>query len=37
VTPEVRFGVAGIYTTVRYLDKEEPHNLRGKFTANYFF
>ena len=37
VTPEIRFGVAGIYTWVRYLDGAEPHNIRGKFTANYFF
>jgi hypothetical protein len=36
-TPEVRFGVAGIYTVVTYLDGEKPHNIRGKFTANYFF
>ena len=36
-TPEVRFGVAGIYTTVTYLDGEAPHNIRGKFTATYFF
>jgi hypothetical protein len=36
-TPEVRFGVAGIYTTVTYLDGEEPSNVRGKLTANYFF
>lgn len=37
VTPEVRFGVAGIYTMVRYLDGEEPHNIRGKLTGQYFF
>jgi hypothetical protein len=37
VTPEVRFQTAGIYTTVTYLDGENPHNIRGKFTAYYFF
>ena len=37
VTPEVRLGAAGIHTTVRYLDGEEPQNIRVKGTANYFF
>lgn len=37
VTPEVRLGVAGIYTEVKYLDNEQPHNYRGKFNAWYFF
>lgn len=37
VTPEVRLGAAGILTTVRYLDGEEPQNVRVKATANYFF
>jgi hypothetical protein len=37
VTPEVRVGAAGIYTTVRYLDGEEPQNIRVKGTANYFY
>jgi len=37
VTPEIRVGAAGIYTTVTYLDGEEPHNVRGKATAHYFF
>jgi hypothetical protein len=37
VTPEVRVGAAGIYTTVTYLDGEEPHNIRAKATAHYFF
>jgi hypothetical protein len=37
VTPEVRFQTAGIYTTVTYLDGQNPHNIRGKFTAYYFF
>jgi len=37
VTPEIRFGAAGIYTTVTYLDNEEPSNVRTKVTANYFF
>ena len=37
VTPEVRLGVAGIYTEVKYLDNAQPHNYRGKFNAWYFF
>ena len=37
VTPEVRLQTACIYTTVTYLDGEEPHNIRGKLTAYYFF
>lgn len=37
VTPAVRVGMAGIYTTVKYLDNEEPHNIRGKLNAWYFF
>jgi hypothetical protein len=37
VTPEVRLQTACIYTTVTYLDGEEPHNIRGKLSAYYFF
>jgi hypothetical protein len=37
VTPEIRIGTAGIYTTVTYLDGENPSNIRGKITAHYFF
>ena len=37
VTPEIRLGTACIYTTVTYLDGEEPYNIRGKITGHYFF
>jgi hypothetical protein len=37
VTPAVRVGAAGIYTSVRYLDGEEPYNLRGKLNGWLFF
>ena len=37
VTPEVRLQTACIYTTVTYLDGENPHNIRGKLTGYYFF
>jgi hypothetical protein len=37
VTPEIRIGTAGIYTTVTYIDGENPSNIRGKLTAHYFF
>jgi hypothetical protein len=37
VTPAVRVGAAGIYSTVRYLDGEEPYNLRGKLNGWLFF
>jgi hypothetical protein len=37
VTPELRLGVAGIYTQVEYLDGEDPHNIRSKLTGKYFF
>jgi hypothetical protein len=37
VTPEFRLGTACIYTMVQYLDQEDPHNIRGKLTANYYF
>lgn len=37
VTPEVRIGTAAIYTTVTYLDGEEPHSYRFKATGKYFF
>jgi hypothetical protein len=37
VTPEVRVGAACIFTEVRYLDSMQPHNIRAKATANYFF
>jgi hypothetical protein len=36
-TPAVRFGLEGSYTMVRYLDGDEPHNIRGRFQAMYFF
>jgi hypothetical protein len=36
-TPAVRFGVTGAYTRVRYLDGNEPHNLRGMALAQYAF
>jgi hypothetical protein len=36
-TPEVRFGVSGAYSIVRYLDKDKPHNIRTKLQAMYFF
>ena len=37
VTPELRLGAACIYTTVTYLDGMEPHSIRGKASAYYFF
>lgn len=37
VTPAVRVGAAGIYTSVRYLDGEEPYNVRGKLNGWLFF
>jgi hypothetical protein len=36
-TPALRLGIAGAYTTVRYLDGDEPSNVRGKLQAAYFF
>ena len=36
-TPAVRFGIAGSYSWVRYLDGDEPHNFRGHAQAMYFF
>jgi hypothetical protein len=36
-TPAVRFGAMGAYTKVRYLDGNEPHNLRGMALAQYAF
>jgi hypothetical protein len=36
-TPAVRFGATGAYTKVRYLDGNEPHNLRGMALAQYAF
>jgi hypothetical protein len=41
-TPSVRFGLAGVYTRMRYLDHreaqpQEPHNIRGIATAMYTF
>ena len=36
-TPAVRFGVAGAYTTVEYLDGDQPENIRARFQAMYFF
>lgn len=36
-TPAVRFGVTGAYTQVRYLDGNQPHNLRGLALAQYAF
>lgn len=37
VTNRLRIGTAAIYTTVTYLDGEEPHNWRLKATGKYFF
>ena len=37
VTPELRLGAACIYTAVTYLDGKEPHSIRGKPSAYYFF
>jgi hypothetical protein len=37
VTPEIRVGSAAIYTSVTYLDGEQPHNYRFKGTLKYFF
>jgi hypothetical protein len=36
-TPAVRFGVSGQYTKVKYLDGNQPHNLRGMAQALYAF
>jgi hypothetical protein len=36
-TPAVRFGLSGQYTRVRYLDGNEPHNIRGVGQAIYVF
>jgi hypothetical protein len=36
-TPAVRLGVAGAYTTVAYLDGDQPENIRARFQAMYFF
>ncbi|MFZ5896995.1 MAG: hypothetical protein ACOY0T_38410 [Myxococcota bacterium] len=36
-TPAVRFGIAGAYTTVEYLDGDKPHNIRGHLQALYAF
>ncbi|MET0792140.1 MAG: hypothetical protein ABW061_11515 [Polyangiaceae bacterium] len=36
-TPAVRFGLTGAYTKVRYLDGNEPHNLRGAGLVQYAF
>jgi hypothetical protein len=36
-TPAVRFGATGVYTQVRYLDGNKPHNLRGMALAQYAF
>jgi hypothetical protein len=36
-TPAVRFGLACQFTQVRYLDGNEPHNIRGIGTALYTF
>lgn len=36
-TPAIRFGLAGQYTWVRYLDGNKPHNIRGIFQALYTF
>ena len=37
VTPALRVGAAGIYSTVRYLDGAEPYNIRGKLNGWLFF
>jgi hypothetical protein len=36
-TPSLRLGLAGAYTTVEYLDGDEPHNVRGRVQGVYFF
>ncbi len=36
-TPAIRFGVAGQYTWVRYLDGDKPHNIRAIAQALYTF
>jgi hypothetical protein len=36
-TPAVRLGLAGSYSVVRYLDGDEPHNIRARAQAMYFF
>ena len=36
-TPAVRFGLSAQYTQVRYLDGNEPHNVRGVGQAIYVF
>lgn len=36
-TAAVRFGLSGAYTQVRYLDGNEPHNIRGIGQAIYVF
>lgn len=36
-TPSIRFGLAGSYSTVDYLDGDQPHNIRGHFQAVYLF
>ena len=36
-TAAVRFGISGVYTRVRYLDGNEPHNIRGIGQAIYVF
>jgi hypothetical protein len=36
-TPAVRLGIAGSYSWVRYLDGDEPHNIRARAQAMYFF
>jgi len=36
-TAAVRFGVSGQYTRVRYLDGNEPYNIRGIGQAIYVF
>lgn len=36
-TPAVRLGVSGQYTKVKYLDGDEPYNVRGMLQALYAF
>jgi len=36
-TPNVRFGLMGAYTQVKYLDGNNPHNIRGFGLAQYAF
>jgi hypothetical protein len=37
VTPAVRLGLSGQYTSVDYLDGDKPHNIRAMGQALYAF